>query len=133
MGNRASDAHRSGQICAKNSDDKTSTNRSFSSKEVAKKCPSPPGLTAYEKKLIKRSWKSCTKANGSLENVGAEIFLRIFTIAPESKRLFRFQNVPPERLQYNDRFLYHAATFSSVLDTAVEDLDEVTKIRPDFR
>jgi len=55
--------------------------------------------------------------------IGARVFLRIFELAPEARKLFRFDGMSEMELIVNGLFRIHASRFIRAIDLAVNNLD----------
>jgi len=60
--------------------------------------------------------------------VGARVFLRIFEMVPDARKLFRFDGMSEMELVVNGLFRIHASRFIRAIDLAVNNLDVV----PDY-
>lgn len=60
--------------------------------------------------------------------VGARVFLRIFEMVPDARKLFRFDGMSEMELVVNGLFRIHASRFIRAIDLAVNNLDAV----PDY-
>jgi len=55
--------------------------------------------------------------------IGARVFLRIFELAPDARKLFRFDGMTEMELIVNGLFRVHASRFIRAIDLAVNNLE----------
>jgi len=60
--------------------------------------------------------------------VGARVFLRIFQLVPDARKLFRFDGMSEMELVVNGLFRTHASRFIRAIDLAVNNLDALYRV-----
>lgn len=95
-------------------------------------------ITARQKQLINASWTTLAPSYSEYEQLGADVFLRIFSRHPELQQLFPFGEVesqqrhtmkdnrmsPLRLIQSHPAFRSHAAAFANAIGMAVETMDD---------
>lgn len=77
-------------------------------------------------KDVRDSWANI---NGDLQNVGYEIFQRLFAAYPAYQQLFRaFKDVPTDQLKNNKDYSRHALTVAKALNSSIENLENPEKL-----
>jgi len=79
-------------------------------------------LTSDDKALIRSTWPLLSH---DPYGIGARVFLRIFELAPDARRLFRFDELSEVELIVNGLFRIHAQRFIRAIDLAVNNLDAI--------
>jgi len=80
-------------------------------------------LTADDKYRIRSTWPVLSRYPC---DVGEQVFIRIFQLAPDSRKAFRFDGMPDSELTNNEMFRIHASRFIRAVDLAVNNLDAST-------
>jgi len=85
-------------------------------------------LTGDDKKRIRTTWSLVSRDLWSLVSrdpyrIGARVFLRIFQLAPEARKLFRFNGMSETELVVNGLFRIHSSRFIRAIELAVNNLD----------
>ncbi|XP_014672816.1 PREDICTED: hemoglobin subunit mu-like [Priapulus caudatus] len=81
-------------------------------------------VSEQERKLIRRSWRYLTN-HYDLTELGCEVFLAIFELNPEVKKMFPCRDVEGEELLKNPDFKGHASRFMQAVGAAVDHLDNL--------
>ncbi|XP_045188420.2 neuroglobin-like [Mercenaria mercenaria] len=79
------------------------------------------GLKEEEKRIVKSTWKYMTK---DLSTNGLQVFLKIFELCPEAKKLFQVENVRHSELARNQVIRAHGTQFMNAIGAAVDCLNE---------
>ncbi|XP_052771032.1 neuroglobin-1-like [Mya arenaria] len=79
-------------------------------------------ISEDESGIVKRTWSVLAK---DLQGNGMQVFLRIFEIHPEIKKLFKVENVRHSELARNIVIKGHAARFMSAIGAAVDNIDDL--------
>ncbi|XP_060565605.1 neuroglobin-like [Ruditapes philippinarum] len=89
-------------------------------------------LTCKEKRIVKETWTYMTK---DLAENGLQVFLRIFELCPDVKKLFHVEDVRHSELSKNKQIRAHGQRFILAIGAAVHclndeetDKDELNKI-----
>ncbi|XP_045191263.1 globin D, coelomic-like [Mercenaria mercenaria] len=77
-------------------------------------------LKEEEKRIIKSTWKFLTK---DLSANGLQVFLKIFELCPEVKKLLKVENVRPSELARNQVIRAHGTRFMNAIGAAVDCLN----------
>ena len=77
-------------------------------------------LTVDDKERIRSTWPL---VSGDPYRLGARVFLRIFQLAPDARKLFRFDGLSEMELVVNGLFRTHSSRFIRAIDLAVNNLD----------
>lgn len=78
-------------------------------------------LTHEERLAIRDTWELITK---QLQMNGLQVFLRIFELCPEVKKLFGVENVRHSQLARNTVIKGHGTRFMNAIGAAVDNLDD---------
>jgi len=94
-------------------------------------------ITVRQRELIRTTWPRVVSCDADFEQIGVEVFLRIFSRHPELISLFPFRDVAHldkesqttaerltatlEAVKQHPTFRNHAAAFASAIGMAVED------------
>jgi hemoglobin-like flavoprotein len=78
-------------------------------------------LTFKEKRIVKETWKYMTK---DLAENGLQVFLRIFELSPDVKKLFHVEDVRHSELSKNQSIRAHGHRFILAIGAAVHCLDD---------
>jgi len=97
-----------------------SKHRSHSGSSGAVNGDSDLQLTANDKEMIRSTWLA---VSSDPYRIGARVFLRIFELEPEARKLFRFDGMTETELIVNGLFRIHASRFIRAIDLAVNNLD----------
>ena len=97
-------------------------------------------VTVRQRQLIRTTWPRIVSCDADFEQIGVEVFLRIFSRHPELISLFPFGDVCPadqvaemkpeklaatlDQVRQHPTFRNHAAAFASAIGMAVESLDD---------
>ena len=99
--------------------------RSINSKKKVR--PQHEFLTDEEQAVTKRTWSQLQ--SGEVQAMGVTIFLRIFELAPETKKTFpAFRNLSKEELVTNVMFRSHATRFMKAVEVTMNNLDALDVI-----
>ena len=79
-------------------------------------------LTDSQKAHIRKTWKILEP---KATQIGEQVFLRIFELNPEIKKLFKFQHVWGDDLLNHPKFKTHSSRFMLVIKQSVERLDKM--------
>ncbi|ELU03358.1 hypothetical protein CAPTEDRAFT_190593 [Capitella teleta] len=79
-------------------------------------------LTPEEIVLVRVTWEQL-KTNLTLANLGKKVFLRIFNLKPDIKKLFPFSDVWGDDLIRHPKFVLHSERFMLVVDCCVQNLE----------
>lgn len=72
-----------------------------------------------------RTW-AIVEGSRELEDVGINMFERLFQIAPLAVMLFpKFANVPVEKLKYDENYRSHATSVMQAVQLAVSSIDDL--------
>ena len=77
-------------------------------------------FTQRQKQLIRQTWK---RVSDRQVETGIEIFLKLFQLKPEAKRLFPFRDLEGEALLSNSLFRGHSIRFMFAIGSTVAHLD----------
>ncbi|VDM27324.1 unnamed protein product [Toxocara canis] len=81
-----------------------------------------------ERMLLRKSWDMMKQ---DMEEIAVRIFEMIFELSPEAKKMFPFMKVDRAAGEkHSAEFAFHALRFMQVLESAVEMLDDPTKLKP---
>ena len=99
--------------------------RGINSKKKAR--PQHEFLTDEEQAVTQRTWSQLQ--SGEVQAMGVTIFLRIFELAPETKKTFpAFRNLSKEELVTNVMFRSHATRFMKAVEVTMNNLDALDVI-----
>ncbi|XP_078001284.1 globin-like [Glandiceps talaboti] len=83
-------------------------------------------LTARQKFSIQKSWKAIQRA---MEDVGINMFIRLFKTHPEYQDLFcEYKDMSEEKLRNNLNFATHCGMVMNIFDEVIDSLDDVDHI-----
>ncbi|XP_014676299.1 PREDICTED: neuroglobin-like [Priapulus caudatus] len=81
-------------------------------------------VTEQERRLLRKTWRYMTNQYDLME-LGCEVFLMIFELNPEAKKMFPCRDVEGEELLTNHDFKGHASRFMQAVGAAIDHLDDL--------
>lgn len=87
-------------------------------------CDADQLLKPEEALLVRLTWQEL-RTGASLAILGKKVFLRIFNLKPEIKKLFPFGDAWGDELIKHPKFITHAERFMIIIDCCVQNLERI--------
>lgn len=103
-------------------------NRVFNTKKISASSPTQDKFSRQEKYLLRKSWNLI---KSDMQEIAVKIFEMIFEKSPQAKKMFPFMKFDrDESEKHSNEFTFHALRFIQVLESAIEALDDLSKLTP---